>query len=63
MDPVRLSHLQAEEEWLMSPQLKQQITRALKSALIAYLPVIVMQLVRRAVYRRGHRADVTEAKG
>ena len=61
MDPVRLLQFQEEEECFMSPQLKRQITRALKSALIAYLPILATALLRRALHRR--RAGVTEAKG
>ena len=63
MDPVRLLHFPEEEEWFMSPQFKRQLTRALKSALIAYLPIIATALLRRALHRRGDRAGVTEAKG
>jgi hypothetical protein len=41
----------------MSKRFKREVARAIKSALIAYLPIIIMGLVRRGLSRRGPRAS------
>ena len=43
----------------MSRQFKRQVVRALESALIAYLPIILMALIRRGLARRGSRTATT----
>jgi hypothetical protein len=43
----------------MSSRFKRQVVRALKTAIIAYLPVIMMALIRRGLARRGSRSTTT----
>jgi len=43
----------------MSRRFKRQVLRALESALIAYLPIIMMALIRRGLARRGSRRGPT----
>ena len=46
----------------MTRRFKRQVVRALESALIAYLPIIMMALIRRGLARRGSRtATAAEA--
>ena len=45
----------------MARKLKKEAYRALKAAVIAYLPMLVFGLVRRALARR--QTTVTEARG
>lgn len=45
----------------MSKRFKRQVVRALQSAFIAYLPVIMMALIRRGLAKRGPRT-ATEAE-
>ena len=46
----------------MSRRFQRQVVRALESALIAYLPIIMMALIRRGLARRGSRSTATEAE-
>jgi len=43
----------------MSRRFQRQVVRALESAFIAYLPIIMMAVIRRVLARRGsrHTAD------
>ena len=43
-------------------QFKREVVRALQSAFIAYLPIIMMALIRRGLARRGSRSTATEAE-
>ena len=45
----------------MKRRFKRQVVRALESALLAYLPIILMALIRRGLARRGSHT-VTEAE-
>ena len=45
----------------MTNRFKRQVARALESALIAYLPIILMALLRRGLGRRASRGT-TEAE-
>ena len=45
----------------MNRRFKRQVVRALESAILAYLPIIMMALIRRGLARRGSRT-ATEAE-
>ena len=45
----------------MSRRFKRQVVKALESAVIAYLPIILMALVRKGLARRASRS-ATEAE-
>ena len=45
----------------MSRRFKRQVARALESALIAYLPIIMLALIRRGLSRRASRSATAEA--